>query len=150
GRRQGLTDEFVWTVFADSLGRLWAGTDDGLIARRDPGSERFTVVQSLGARVMGIAEDSRGGLWVATAGRGLVRLDARGAAYFGTRDGLGTDSITALLPEKDGGLWVATAGAGLRRWTGKRFVPAAGSGVLPYPFIRALAPDKEGGIWIGS
>ncbi|HKF43856.1 MAG TPA: two-component regulator propeller domain-containing protein [Thermoanaerobaculia bacterium] len=150
GRRQGLTDEFVWTVFADSLGRLWAGTDDGLIARRDPGSERFTVVQSLGARVMGIAEDSRGALWVATAGRGLVRLDARGPAYFGTRDGLGTDSITALLPEKDGGLWVATAGAGLRRWTGKRFVPAAGSGVLPYPFIRALAPDKEGGIWIGS
>ena len=151
GKRQGLSDEFVWTLFTDSRGRLWAGTDDGLLARRDPGAGRFTVVESLGARILAIAEDSRGALLVATSGRGLLRIDGNGAkTRWTSRDGLGTDSITALLPEKDGGLWVGTAGAGLRRWNGKQFEPAAPPGALPYPFIRALVPDRNGGVWIAS
>ena len=69
---------------------------------------------------------------------------------FGAREGLGTDSITAVLAEKDGGLWVGTAGAGLRRWNGKRFEPAAAPGALPYPFVRALIPAGDGGVWIAS
>src|SRR5262249_33457827 len=109
------------------------------------------VVESLGARVMAIAEDSRGSLWVATSGRGLLRIDPRGSkTRWGSRDGLGTDSINALLADRDGGLWAGTGGAGLRRWDGKGFEPAGPAGTLPYSFIRALVAGKDGGVWIAS
>ena len=60
--------------FEDSRGRLWFGTSHGLL-RRHPGTNRFDLFRrepdnplSLAqSAVVGLDEDSTGGLWVATA-----------------------------------------------------------------------------------
>ena len=64
----GLVDNRVRTVFEDSRGRLWFGTDRGLSVLDYNGWQSFrgTDMGLAGERIRAILEDSLGGIWVGT------------------------------------------------------------------------------------
>ncbi|MBI2380547.1 MAG: EAL domain-containing protein [Gammaproteobacteria bacterium] len=118
GSREGLTQNTVNTLFQDSHGILWVGTQGGL-HRYDGNSFQVYLHEpdnphSLSdSYVTQIAEDARGNLWIGTLFGGLNRLDlaSRRFQHIGQLQGLGSDLIHSL--QADGGrLWVGH-GAGL-------------------------------------
>ncbi len=73
------------------------------------------------------------------------------ATKWTTREGLPSDSVTAVLRARDGYLWVGTTD-GLARFDGARFLPLTleprtGSTNLS---ITALCEDDSGQVWIGT
>jgi signal transduction histidine kinase/ligand-binding sensor domain-containing protein/CheY-like chemotaxis protein/HPt (histidine-containing phosphotransfer) domain-containing protein len=88
----GLAGDNVYSLLADSRGRIWAGTLFGL-QLVDPASgrvARFTTREGLANDVVvGLEEDASGKLWVAT-NSGLCRLDPATKSFscFDARDGL--------------------------------------------------------------
>ncbi|MGE7992678.1 two-component regulator propeller domain-containing protein [Pseudomonas sp. NPDC089554] len=103
--------------------------------------------------------DSRGGLWLGTAGEGVRYLAPAkshevhglpgalaGQARFGVKDGLSSNYVIRFLEDADGNVWVGSS-SGLDRFQPRVVVPAG----LP-PGVRnlALAADKDGALWIGS
>lgn len=105
-QQDGLPSNVVNTLFEDKRHRLWAGTSKGL-ARRD--GERFVTRPQFGDEVVGIAEDQKEALWVATATR-VVRL-GEGLREFTLADGLrGTAGIKrhrTVVADATGRIWFA-------------------------------------------
>jgi signal transduction histidine kinase/ligand-binding sensor domain-containing protein len=137
-----LSDNAVQTVFEDSDGVLWVGTNAGGLNRLDregtsaKGSERFVRYQhdpedplSLSHNdVRSIYQDREGALWIGTNGGGLDRFDRRGATdrggeHFvhyqsvpGDPHSLSHDQVWSLLEDRSGALWIGTFGGGLNRF----------------------------------
>ncbi len=133
GDPQSLSSDWVWTVYEDRDGNLWAGTTNGL-NRFDRETEQFTRYYH-GAddpkspqknNVGGVYRDRTGDMWVATQG-GLYRFnpDASGeqaAQYTAYQhdpedaNSLSNDIVFSMHEDGDGVMWFGTWGGGLNRF----------------------------------
>ncbi|HRI09693.1 MAG TPA: hypothetical protein PKW35_17850, partial [Nannocystaceae bacterium] len=137
----------------DHAGRLWIGSDIGLLQHR-PEDDRLVLHR---ARVGpgnegefdGAVNDvlvEGDGLWLATT-LAVVRFeDDRPLRTYGAAAGIDS-SVVSLLRATDGTLWAGTR-AGVRRLVGERFEEVPGLG----PVIgqaRALHEDADHNLWVG-
>ncbi|MGO4882073.1 MAG: triple tyrosine motif-containing protein [Bryobacteraceae bacterium] len=101
-------------LFADSRGRLWIASGNGLGLIENPGSPHFGVrvyKTSEGLASEGtccVTEDAAGRIYAAT--NGVDRLDPRTGhiKHFSTADGLAHGAIRMALRDRSGYLWFAT------------------------------------------
>lgn len=161
-----IADNNVRTVYEDSTGTIWAGTNTGGLDRLDRERWTFTHHRHDSANpdslphdsVFAIVEDRDGRLWVGTQG-GLARLDpatGRFERFPAGPGGPAMDFVVALLLDPEGALWVATVGGGLSRRDpdsgGFRTFrhddadPASLAGDAAY----ALALDGDGRLWVAT
>ena len=100
-----LSDSWVWTLFEDSEGALWAGTRAGGLSRFHPETESFTRFKNTpedptslsNDTVRVIYEDSQRNLWIGTAG-GLNRFDRATGAFDRFHHNPSTASIVRVVP----------------------------------------------------
>ena len=144
---------WIYALYQDRRGRLWAGTQNGL-ACRETGRDwkLFTPRDGLSDKnVRAIAEDPDGSLWVGTENGGLNRFrDGKFTGYPAQKNGLPGDDIACLCVDSEGVLWVGTAGHGLGRFIngkGSRYSTEHG---LASNFISYLIDDTAGNLWLGS
>lgn len=105
---------FIYSLFRDSSGRIWLGTEFGLLScrlsvRPDNNVNVSEVVHYDGIkRVQDICQTGSG-MWVATRD-GLYRQPAANGEWisYGTRDGLSSNIIRGLEPDRTGRLWIGT------------------------------------------
>lgn len=157
---QGLSQSTVTSIFQDSRGYLWVGTEDGLnrydavgfrVYSHDP-ADPASIPASF---VWAMDEDAAGNLWIATDGGGLVTWD-RASDRFVRHAGLSSPHLRALRVGPDGAIWVGTRESGLDRYepaSGQvtRFVhDAAKADSLGDNRIFALAFDRGGDLWVGT
>lgn len=142
----------VWTLATDRDDRLLVGTRGlGLvILDHDGGVSTVGLAEGLpNSVVRGIAVTDDG-IWLATAGGGLVRMREGRVEVLDSSRGLSSDTVTGVAADRKGVLWATTAGAGLNRlWPGPltTFSDAQGRrGGFHY----ALHRDPAGTIWVGS
>ena len=143
-----LTSPVILALAAGADGSVWAGTPDGLNHVDAHGRVRqVTAADGLPDEyVESLAGSPDGAVWVGTR-HGLVRL--RGSVMeVSTRvEGLGGDSIGALLLTRGGDLWVATAGGLSRRAAdGSVRTFARGAGGI----VTAMTEDGRGDVWMGT
>ncbi len=141
----------VWSLFADSRGSVWVGSNGGGLIVLRPGA-----VTPLGAEeglssdfVWSVLEDRRGALWVGTY-FGLTRLENGTARTFRLDDGLGGDIVYAVAEDAAGTIWAGTSEGGLARWDGDRFTHWTRADGLPSNTVHALLPADDGSLWIGT
>ncbi len=108
----------VRKLFLDSRGRLWIGTDRGLVRSDDPGADRPRFA-TYGTRsglasdeVTALAEDAWGRIYAAT-GRGIDRFEPRPAGpgrikHYTTADGVVGGELQLALRDRSGALWFST------------------------------------------
>lgn len=155
------------TIFRDSHNRLWLGTDRGLyLFDRIRGTYqlyRYTGVDvHTGSEfVTSIAEGKGYVLWVGTE-KGLFKLDFKSGTLVAygpgahTSDGLKSDWIKVLRPDKKGNLWVGTHGAGVyvlgpSGEIARHFAhDPADPWSLAHNDILSMAEDGAGKLWIGT
>ncbi|HVP00234.1 MAG TPA: two-component regulator propeller domain-containing protein [Bryobacteraceae bacterium] len=151
-------------LLKDRSGRLWIGSDYGLVDRYDPATEIFTHYSPDGGPFKGpiwtVKQDSGGAFWFAT-NQGLTRLDPatnRTLHYRqepGDPGSLSSNSVRSTFEQKDGTFWVATA-KGLDRFdprTGKVVqripLPEGFPIVDPNPVLRVwFCEDHAGVLWV--
>ncbi len=141
-------DQSISAIFQDRAGRLWLGTQGGLLRFDD--LKLFTTREGLSADdVRAIAEDRDGNLWVGTEGGGLNRLRDDRVTHFTKADGLPGNSISALEVDDQGVLWAATSG-GLARFYGGKWTRYSTKEGLASNNLKYLLDDRHGSLWVGS
>ena len=148
------------TGFAeDRAGNVWIGLYHGGLARyRDGKFERFKAAERLDGSVNSVAIDSKGRLWIATS-LGLVRVEDPTQERirferFRTKDGLGSDDISAVTEDRWGRIYAAT-GRGI-----DRFQPGASGlgpvkhytradGIVQGELDQAFC-DRDGNLWFST
>jgi ligand-binding sensor domain-containing protein len=147
--------EYVTSIFEDSKGNLWFGTNGNGIARYDGKNLKyFTTKDGLPSdRVTGIIEDSNGIFWLHT-GEGVSKYDGKNFINFLVGDDFSSNVITKLLIDSKNVFWVGTWN-GVYKFDGQAFHQFS----VPYPnvdtkinedtkyWVTGISEDAEGNIW---
>jgi diguanylate cyclase (GGDEF)-like protein len=150
--RDGLPSDVVRSLYEDSSGRLWIGTEAGAVLFR---GGRFVAAYPKASAgepdtVMAIAE-SGGDLWFATYGSGLRRLHQGVVTTFDHTRGLSSDLVRCLYADRDGGLWIGTRGGGFGELRGDRFTPyPLHAGNWATIGTGGIKRDRDGNLWVGT
>ena len=158
-----LNGDVVQTVFSDSSGRIWVGTQTGLLLYNSE-TDQFdrhlhdpANPSSLASNyVLSIYEDRSGLIWVGTRGGGASRWNPRTWALGEvTHPSLDGAVINAFSPRADGQTWIGTIGSGLilhDEATGafERFTRRNGFADLPDQRIMSLLSTSDDDLWIGT
>lgn len=144
--KDGLLNDFVRTVYQDTKGLIWIGTDNGLYRFSGEHIERVDNGEDVAlSAVHAIHEDSRGRLWV--GGSKLLCLTGNGAQEYRLQGEGSQNRVKSITQTNDGTIWVGTIG-GLHR-----MVPGADSfrkvdGTSGT--VRFLRETSDGTLWIGT
>jgi signal transduction histidine kinase/ligand-binding sensor domain-containing protein/CheY-like chemotaxis protein/HPt (histidine-containing phosphotransfer) domain-containing protein len=157
------------TAFADAPdGQVWVAAEDGGLYRYDPASGKAIELDTLlrrhdalgDRRVMSLATDARGTLWIGTMEHGLRALSATGQLRSipvkpGDAHSLSAAGIMTIVPARDGELWIGTYGGGvdvLDPTSGlvRQLPHGAQPGALSAASARAIVEDAQGNFWIGT
>jgi len=137
------------SVLVDDAGRLWAASSEGLFVESGSSLTPVDLPQGLRGSIRRLARGSSGGLYLATAGEGVVRLGGPEPRRWTADDDPGANNVYAVLEDPDGTLWAGTA-AGLRRAIGDRLVVAPSPGPRVDRAVFFLTRDQAGELWIGT
>ncbi len=145
---QGLPNNTINAIAQTRDGYLWMGTDNGLVRFDGVRCKGFGLQDGLGSlHISALLEDSRGDLWIGTAGGGLSRLANGSIETFTVTDGLVGNSIHALLEAPNGEVWAGSP-TGLSCWRNGRFETVAGN--LGSIYVFGMAKDRRGNIWAAT
>jgi signal transduction histidine kinase/ligand-binding sensor domain-containing protein len=151
-----MTPGFMWGLSEDSHGTIWITDIVAGFRRLGEPSSPPRPLEGSGYRLM---HDRRGNLWVATLGEGLwrVRPDGNGNGsrsiskatslrieQTALRTGLSSDSVQALLEDRENNIWVGTTG-GLHRLTERPLTPIENIG-----FVVAVERTDDSSVWAGT
>jgi class 3 adenylate cyclase/ligand-binding sensor domain-containing protein len=104
GRRQHM----VMGVVRDHDGTLWAPTKAGLAEIKGATTVLHAASDGVPENLMVARLDSRGTLWLGSAGNGLARFRHGKASVIDRRRGLFDDSIWQILDDEQGRLWMSS------------------------------------------
>ncbi len=106
-RSRGLDNDYIMTIFEDSRGTIWIGTDGGGVAYFDGEEFQFlTTEHGLGANIVfKIFEDSRKTLWITSNG-GISRYKDGKFFNYTVKEGLKSDAIFQALEDQKGQFWM--------------------------------------------
>jgi len=126
----------IWDVAVDEQGKIWLGTDAGLIVLNPEGKRLAWYNQEdglPGSTVYSVAVADSGMLWLGT-NQGIVRFEDGKISTLGYEDGLPANEMNnhAILAD-DSGVWVGSIG-GLIHFPSHIRLPAHYTPVVPYQF----------------
>jgi ligand-binding sensor domain-containing protein/serine phosphatase RsbU (regulator of sigma subunit) len=156
-KTNGLSGNVVRSLFEDSKGIIWIGTDKGL--NTYDGLKFAQVGESngiSGTSILSVAEDTAGIIWVGTNDRGLFRIeraDSMHVVNISMKDGLVSNFIFDIQPDKYGRLWLAMIG-GINvveiindKPEITKFIKDSD---IPSDFVICAEMDLNGDIWFGT
>ena len=111
-RKDGLDNEFIMSLYEDSKGQIWVGTDGGgiYILKDEEIVKHYTSENGLAGNVIfktAPIEDS--GFWIAT-GTGISKFNEENESFsnLNSVSGLGTDSVFQLICDYTQTVWMTS------------------------------------------
>ena len=152
-----LSHDRISSLYEDSSGVLWIGTDGGGLyslildsADQKYQWKHYSVREGLSNNnIRTMISDWKGCLWVGTD-YGLNRIGQDGIRIYTTEDGLYDNIITALALDIQGHLWVGTLQGGLAQIQDYAIYTYGPEKGLLNPSVLSLASDSSGNMWAGT
>ena len=160
GVEEGLSQNTVETIFQDSKGYIWIGTNDGLDRYNGYKFKHYkydiydenTISNNY---IVDIVEDSDGYIWVTTI-NGLNRIDVNTNSikryYSDPKKGnLSNDNLWEIIFTSNNQLIVTSVnGVSIYDKKTDSFKRILNNGELPSQFIYSIHEDKNQNIWVGT
>lgn len=154
----GMVREFVRTMYQDTKGIYWFGTNGNGIIRYDGDTLERVIIEKIPewSAIRSIIEDKAGNIWFGTSS-GLVKYDGEKYHVYSTEAGLQDEEIWSVTIDSKGLIWVGSVG-GASHFDGKKFTPF----LLPNTRVEGAEPmlsinsaggfveDNDGNMWIGN
>ena len=110
--------------------------------------QNLTELSGIGINyIYHIYEDSKGRVWFATDGKGLVMMEDNRFIHYGEKEGLAAKVIYYIAEDKQGVIWCAAFQKGLYQFNGKNFTNFGIANGIPDLDISSLDTDNKGNIF---
>ncbi|WP_114752489.1 hybrid sensor histidine kinase/response regulator transcription factor [Pleomorphovibrio marinus] len=163
--RTGSADREVLTIFEDSDGYIWVGTQDGLkkihprtkkIEHFFSGDKKEGIISD--HHCLSIFEDRLGYLWIGTGSIALNRMNRKTGEIIHYSQGplnpnsISSHSVRHIQDDSKGNLWLATYGGGLCHFDLEKeiFTAYTIEDGLPGNTINRIEIDAEGNLWLST
>jgi ligand-binding sensor domain-containing protein/serine phosphatase RsbU (regulator of sigma subunit) len=155
-KSNGLSGNIVRTLFEDSRGNIWIGTENGLDRYDGIDIEQMAAHLIIETPVMTVNEDSQGNIWVGTLSKGLILLedgDDQMVRQFNQDDGLLSLLVFDIDIDRYGRLWLSMVG-GITIFEYRDGQVETTKLIeyqdLPHNIIISGSIDPDGILWFGS
>lgn len=148
----------IRTVFQDSKGNLWFGTQNGLARYDKSGLVYFELTDSngQGVTVHVIIEDKAGTIWIGYGG-GIAKYNDSFFTLFHEKDILTKNGLWSMTMDKKGLLWIGTT-QGVYTFDGDSLTPfeiPEGKinpllGISTAKMIHSIIEDSKGRMWFAT
>lgn len=145
----GWEDRFIWKLYVDTEGRLWAGgCMDGTLYQYNRAADRFEVFDPSLRNVLTLSEDRNGQLWAGTYQK-LVKLNKKGSGHQFYDINF---SVRAIYEDVSRKFWIGTEGGGLLQFNREEgtFRAITEKDGLPNNSILSIEEDKKGNLWMST
>ncbi len=147
----GLTSDWVISLFEDREKNLWCGTGGGLTLIRPSNIEVVSPPhKSKISPVLSVLPTADGTIWVGTEGQGLYRLRNGSWTNFYPNQGIANAFVWSLAADSAGQIWAGTWGGGLYAQKDDAFVlvtaPGTNSFTVPIPALLFVGDE----LWAGT
>ncbi|HEY6159898.1 MAG TPA: two-component regulator propeller domain-containing protein, partial [Bacteroidia bacterium] len=159
---KGLSDDFVYTLYNDKRGHLWAGTDAGItrinLEKKISSFSVYAMKEGLPDNIVRqMAGDNNGDIWIAMQDSGLCRFDTKELHFIRVKiaENWRYGAISSLDFDTAGSLYVGTKKNGVVRYTinadGKEVLEVidANSGLLSNE-VNDVFTDREKNLWVAT
>jgi signal transduction histidine kinase/ligand-binding sensor domain-containing protein/AraC-like DNA-binding protein/CheY-like chemotaxis protein len=154
----GLSDNYINSIYQDSRGFIWIGTWNGINRFDGFNFKKYVANKSKPEGIQGdwifeICEDKQKNLWACT-NSGLIKYDWQ-LDQFEKIKGLDTMALYDFVQDGAGYFWITTE-TGLLKYDPKqnliiqRFCQSAKSSNFPANKLTHLVLDNQDNLWIGS
>jgi len=152
--QDGAFGSFVWGLYDDGSGNLWAGAESGFW-RWKPGPPRRYAIP---LPVTDLSKGDDGRVLIAMSGAGLMQFAGGKVAPYPIPGAINPNrplpdrdvDSNKLLRDRDGGLWIGTVARGLIHVHHGRTDVFKKSDGLSSDIICGLFEDREGNIWVST
>jgi len=135
----------------DKSNRMWIGTTAGLFEQDGDAFSKFQFLRdSLNFDISSIVQDSKGILWFATHGNGVLRYDGKEYVNYGKLEGLQSTNLTCAMVDNSGLLWFGTGAAGVIRYNGNAVTSLSSLQGLHETNTWNIFKDRSGSLWFAS
>ena len=153
--QDGAFGTFVWSLFEDGSGELWAAAESGLWRWKPGAPTRYALA---GVRIDDLSKTDEGRVLVAIRERGLKQLLGDKLATYPIRSASDPNVLLSdrdvdsnkLLRDRDGGIWIGTHDRGIIHLHQGRTDVFTTSDGLSGNIICSLFEDHEGNVWVGT
>lgn len=151
--------DVVRTVFQDSKGYIWFGTQDGAF-RYDGNSlihiDGIKSESGKGVTIKDITEDKDGKIWLGHS-EGISSIDGELVVNYYETDGLLDNDVWCIAADTNGSIWIGTI-AGVCVYNGLEFtnfkLPEGKTdptvGVSSTKMVHSIMEDSKGTLWFSS
>jgi signal transduction histidine kinase len=154
----GLPQDVVYSIDGASDGAgddLWIARQEGGLTRLHGEGDQWSATSW--TRANGLLQDSTyvaraihgGGVWAASLTAGVSRITPHGSLHLDHRDGLLSDTVTAIEQDQDNVVWFGTPD-GVSTWKDRTIQTFTTTQGLPSSDVISLLNDASGGMWIGT
>jgi ligand-binding sensor domain-containing protein/class 3 adenylate cyclase len=145
----------IRTVFQDSRGIVWAGTQNGALIVHESDAGIVSKPQLAGnippVEISAIVEDAQHRIWIGTQQDGLYVVENGQTKHISQADGLADNVITALAADSSGAVWIGTASRGVQcRKDGVFIRSITDANGLSSNAVSGLIVHRNGTLWIGT
>ena len=148
----------VRTVFQDSKGNLWFGTQNGLARYDTSGLVYFDLLDfnGQGVTVHAIIEDKKGSIWIGYGG-GIAKYDGQYFTVFHEKEILKRTGLWSMTMDTKGLLWIGTTD-GVYTFDGEALTPFEipegkinpSMGISTPKMIHSIIEDSKGKMWFAT
>ena len=158
--KDGLVNNGVLSIYGAPDGIMWFGTAGGVSRYDGKQFINFTIRDGLGDNVVNaIHRDPDGVMWFGMGSRwaseigvfrgGVSRYYGNQFINFTTKDGLASNTVTAIHCAPDSVMWFGTS-EGVSRYDGNQFVNFTTKDGLLSNDVRSIDSDPDGVMWFGT
>jgi len=151
--------EVVRTVFQDSKGNIWFGTQSGAFIHNGRSLFHMDRIKSefgRGVTIKDITEDKKGRIWLGHTG-GISVFDGESTTNYYESDGLLNNDVWCIAIDKNNHVWIGTI-EGVCKFDGSQFsafeIPEGKidttRGVSSTKMIHDIMEDSHGRIWFST
>ncbi len=109
-RSEGLSSDYILSLFQDNRGFLWIGTDRGVSRYDGTNFRNFTIEDGLSSNLIYcIFQSSDGAMWFGTYKGGACRFDGKNFKAITLKDGLPSNTINAITQDRFGRMYFETS-----------------------------------------
>jgi signal transduction histidine kinase/ligand-binding sensor domain-containing protein len=135
------------SVYEDSAGNLWVGSETALWRWKPGASKRYPLVNFESSH--GIAESDQDALVIAERDK-LRQLVGQKLVEYQPRINSLNTQFAHMLRDRDGALWIGTFDRGLIRVHDGKIDLFSRADGLSSNYVRGLFEDREGNIWVAT
>lgn len=148
--KDGLASSSVHSLFQDSKGFLWVGTEHGLSRFNGREFQNFSIEDGLeNDYIDDIWEDDAGNTWIAVFKGGLSLFANGRFKSIKPKDGMLSDIVYAVAGDHEGNLWLGTY-TGVCKFDGQNYTYYTEKDGLCNNIVYDIVCDKQGNPWFAA